>query len=136
MINEKTKGEAFPEIAIESLNLYKALGYVGEEEYGKLQEYIKNAIDHLVSGGAEIVALTAATMHVIYEELKKEVPVISIPEAVSAVAVRKGYKKIGLLGTIFTMEKDFLKKSFVEKEIEVITPSKEEMMLVNERISK
>ncbi|BBF43572.1 aspartate racemase [Lachnospiraceae bacterium KM106-2] len=138
MVSEKTNGKAFPEIAIESLNLNKALGYVQTEDYLELQKYIKKALDNLVNGGAKIVALTAGTMHIVYDQLKDqvEVPFISIPETVSELAVQRGYKKIGLLGTIFTMEKDYLKKSFLEKGIEIITPSSDERILVNDRISK
>lgn len=137
IINEKTKGKAFPEVAIESVDLYKALGYVGNEEYLELNDYLGEALDNLVKGGADIVALTAGTMHVVYNELKKdiEVPFISIPETVSEVAAQKGYKKIGLLGTIFTMQKDFLKVAFLQKKIEIVTPSQEDMILINERIS-
>lgn len=138
LIIEKTGGKAFPDISIESINLYKALEYVKNEKYEELSKYLSNALDNLISGGAEIVALTAGTMHVVYEDLKEKVnvPFISIPETVSDIAVQYNYKKVGLLGTIFTMKKDFLKKSFIEKGIDVVIPSKENMVLVNERISK
>lgn len=137
-IHEKTNGEEFPEIVIESVNLYKALGMVANEEYEELDRYLSKAISNLEACGADIVALTAGTMHVVFEKLesKVNVPFISIPEAVAELAVSKGYKKVGLLGTIFTMEKDYLSKAFVKKGIEVIVPSEENRILVNERISK
>lgn len=137
-IHEKTNGEEFPEIVIESVNLYKALGMVANEEYEELDRYLLKAISNLEACGADIVALTAGTMHVVFEKLesKVNVPFISIPEAVAELAVSKGYKRVGLLGTIFTMEKDYLSKAFVKKGIEVIVPSAENRILVNERISK
>lgn len=137
-IHEKTNGEEFPEIVIESVNLYKALGMVANEEYEELDRYLSKAISNLEACGADIVALTAGTMHVVFEKLesKVNVPFISIPEAVAELAVSKGYKRVGLLGTIFTMEKDYLSKAFVKKGIEVIVPSAENRILVNERISK
>ena len=33
LIHEKTGGQAFPEIAVESVDLYKALGFVGSGKY-------------------------------------------------------------------------------------------------------
>lgn len=41
-----------------------------------------------------------------------------------------------MLGTIFTMEKEYLSKAFVKKGIEVVVPSAADRVLVNERISK
>lgn len=137
LINGATNGEEFPELSIESVNLYRVLGYVENEKYEELKKYLLNAINNLVDGGAEVVALTAGTMHVVYDAIKDKVgvPFISIPETVSEIAVRQNYSKVGLLGTIFTMREDFFKKSFREKGIEVVTPSDEDMLLVNERIS-
>lgn len=135
-INELTEGKEFPEITIESLNLNKALRMVGKEQYEDLDTYVTSAVRHLEASGADIVALTAATMHVIFEQVraKVSVPIISIPEATAEAAVARGYKKIGLLGTIFTMEKDYLKNAFVEKGIEVVIPSPEDRNLVHTRI--
>lgn len=138
MINERTNGKAFPDISIESVNLFKALEYVEGEKYIELREYLLNALNNLVSGGAEVVALTAGTMHVVFDDLKEKVsvPFISIPEAVSEIAAQHNYKRVGLLGTIFTMRKDFFKKPFLGKGIDVVIPSDEAMLIVNERISK
>lgn len=137
-IHMKTGGTAFPEISIESVNLYKALQYVADEKYEELSNYLSDAINNLVNGGAELIALTAGTMHVVYDEIKDKVhvPLIGIPDAVSEAAALHKYNKVGLLGTIFTMQKDFFKKPFTEKGIDVVTPSNEEMILINERISK
>ena len=63
-------------------------------------------------------------------------PFISIPEAVCESVTQHNYKKVGLLGTVFTMEKDFCKNPFLAEGIDVVVPSEEDMVLVNERISK
>lgn len=136
LLHEKSGGKKFPEIAIESINLYQALKYVEEMDYESLQCYLMKALQNLRNGGADILALTAGTMHVVYEELKEQmsVPIVSIPETVCEVALRKRYKKVGLIGTIFTMQKDYMKKPFRDNQIEVVTPSLKEMTLINERI--
>ena len=76
-------------------------------------------------------------MHVVYDELKDRVhvPLVSIPDAVSEAAALHKFNKVGLLGTIFTMQNDFFKKAFTEKGIDVVTPSDEDMMLVNCHVS-
>lgn len=131
--NQKCGGNAFPEMAVESLNLFKALELVKDNKLDELADYIAGKIDSLVRGGAEIVALTAATMHVVYERLKQKVsvPFISIPETVADEAAARGYKKIGLLGTIFTMEQDYLKKPVEMRGVQVSVPSTEDRKTVN-----
>lgn len=76
-------------------------------------------IENLKATGAEVIALTAATMHIVYEQIvqKTNVNLVSIPKSVCEEIKKKGYKKVGLLGTIFTMEQDYMKK---EQGIEVL----------------
>lgn len=136
-LNKLYDGKAFPEIAVESLDLFKAINFVAEEKYDELSSYISERIKNLENGGAEVIALTAATMHVVYDKLKSSVqcPFISIPEAAAEYALNKGYKKVGLLGTIFTMEKDYLSKAFTSRGIEVFTPDNDSKQIVNNRIA-
>ena len=44
-----------------------------------------------------------------------------------AEAIRRKYKKVGLLGTLFTMEQDYMGKDFVQAGIDVIVPCKFEV---------
>ncbi len=67
-------------------------------------------------------------------EKKTNVSLISIPKAVCGEAMRRNYKKVGLLGTIFTMEKDYMKKDLINAGIEVFVPSKEDRALIAKRI--
>ena len=136
-INKQLGGKVFPEISIESLDLFKALDYVAKKEYDELTDYIGSRIRNLEEGGADIIALTAATMHVVFDKLKPAVhkPFISIPEAAAEYAVKKGFKKVGLFGTIFTMEQTYLSGAFTANGIEVCTPCKEDRSIVHDHIA-
>lgn len=57
-----------------------------------------------------------------------------IPKVVSEEAIERGYKKVGLLGTIFTMEQDFMKKDLRDSGIDVIVPEEAERKLIAQRI--
>ena len=75
-------------------------------------------------------------MHVVYDELAARFnkPIVSIPKVVADEISAKGIKRIGLLGTIFTMEKDYMKKDLIESGIEVFVPNEAERQLVAKRI--
>lgn len=67
-------------------------------------------------------------MHIVFDEIENKtgVSLISIPKAVCDEALRRKYKKVGLLGTVFTMEKDYMKKDLINAGIEVFVPCKED----------
>ena len=136
-VNEKCGGGVFPEMAIESLDLYKALGLVAAEDYEGLTAYIMEKLNALAAGGADFAALTAGTMHIVFDRLKdiSPLPLAGIPEAVCERAKALGYCKVGLLGTITTMEKDFFRNAFRAAGLAVAVPKKEERLLIHERIT-
>ena len=113
-IDAATGGKNMPEVAIESVNFRKAWELVSTGQYRELADYLSEKVKILDDGGAEIIALTAGTMHIVYDEIvnNTEVFLVSIPKAVCSEVIERGYKKVGLLGTIFTMEQDFMKKAY------------------------
>jgi len=136
-VQEAIGEQAFPELTIESVNVFKVLGLCKEQKYDELTKYLMRAIDNLAKSGADFAALSANTSHIVFDRLKEQspIPLISIVEATCEEAKRRGLKKIGLLGTIFTMTGEFFKAPFIKKGIEVIVPTESEMELINEKIS-
>lgn len=135
-IDRMTNGKAMPDIAIESVNFRRAWEYVERGQYDLLAEYLAEKVNSLIAGGAEIVSLTAGTMHIVLGEVQEKTgaALVSIPKAVCREALNRGYRKIGLLGTIFTMEKDYMKTDLREAGIEVAIPDKADRDLVAKRI--
>lgn len=135
-IDEATDGRNMPELSIESVNFRKAWELVTTEQYKELADYLSEKVNKLAGSGAEIIALTAATMHIVFEEIENNtnISLVSIPKTVCNEVIKKGYKKVGLLGTIFTMEQDYMKKDLLQAGIDVIVPDKADRELVAKRI--
>lgn len=135
-IDKLTSGKAMPDICIESVNFPKTWGLIVDGKYDELTEYFAPKVNSIINSGAEVVSLTAVTMHVIYEQLesKTNAGLVSIPKAVSEEAVARGIKKVGLLGTIFTMEKNYMKKDLIEAGVQVYIPNKDDRELIAKRI--
>ena len=123
-------------MVIDSVNFRKAWEMVSAKQHKELAEYLSEKVNNLIKCGAEVVALTAATMHIVFDEIvnKTEVSLVSIPKSICGEVVERGYKKVGLLGTIFTMEQDFMKKDLSQAGIEVIVPDKAHRDLIAKRI--
>lgn len=136
IIDAATDGRNMPEVVIDSVNFRKAWEMVSAKQHKELAEYLSEKINNLIKCGAEVVALTAATMHIVFDEIvnKTKVSLVSIPKSICGEVVERGYKKVGLLGTIFTMEQDFMKKDLSQAGIEVIVPDKAHRDLIAKRI--
>jgi len=70
------------------------------------------------------------------KQLAKEIslPVLHIAEAVGLKIQEKGYHKVGLLGTQFTMEHGYFQEKLSEKGIETLIPEKEDRVFLNQNI--
>ena len=135
-IDQLTGGKAMPDLAIESVDFRKAWDYVSNGEKDNLADYLSEKVSCLRSTGCEVISLTAGTMHLVINEIEKKtgVSLVSIPKAVADEASSKGYTKVGLLGTIFTMEQDYMKKDLIDAGIEVCIPNRDDRELVAKRI--
>ena len=135
-IDRMTGGEAMPDIVIDSVDFRRAWRYVVDERYDLLTDYLSEKVENLKKSGADVISLTAVTMHVVADEIcgKAGVEMVSIPEAVCKEAAGRGYRTVGLLGTIFTMEKDYMKKPFRDAGIGIVIPDKTDRELVAKRI--
>lgn len=136
-VQEKVGKDFFPNLTIESVNVFEVLHLCGEKKYDELTEYLMAAINNLIKSGADFVALSANTPHIVFDRLKEQsaVPMVSIIEATRDEAIRWNKRKLGLLGTIFTMTGDFFKEPFCNSGIEIVVPTMEEMDFINEKIS-
>ncbi len=136
-VQDRVGKNFFPNLAIESVNAFDVLRLCNEQKYDELTNYLMQAIKNLIASGADFIALSANTPHIVFDRLqaRSTVPLVSIVEAACNEAIRLNKHKVGLLGTIFTMKEDFFKKPFYSSNIEIITPTTEEMEYINLKIS-
>lgn len=136
-VQDKVGKDVFPCLTIESVNVFEILRLCGEQKYEELTDYLMDAINNLIRSGADFVALSANTPHIVFDKLqeKSAVPLVSIIEAACDEAIRQSKHKLGLFGTIFTMTGDFFKRPFYRNGIEIVVPAMEEMEFINQKIS-
>jgi aspartate racemase len=113
--------------------------YQFDENWTELDKLMVQSAKQLEAAGADFIVLCTNTMHLCSPAIIKNIsiPFLHIAEATGAKIADKGFKKVALLGTRFTMEKDFY-KSFISERfgIEVIIPGKAERELINDTIYK
>ncbi len=97
-----------------------------KDDWLKLREKMIEVAKDLERARAEFIIIATNTMHKLAPDISKEVniPLLHIADATAEAIKEKGFKKVALLGTKFTMEGKFYRDK-LEKEhsIEVLVPS-------------
>jgi aspartate racemase len=89
------------------------------------------------NGGADFMLICTNTMHKLYPQIQNsiDIPILHIADATAEELTNKDIKKVGLLGTAFTMEQDFYKNRLIEKYgLEVLIPEKNDREIIHKVI--
>lgn len=108
-----------------------------EGRWDDAAKVLVKAAQDLEKGGADFLVLCTNTMHLSAPEIIRNVtiPFLHIADATAEKIKQDGYKKIGLLGTKFTMEQDFYKGRLTDRYgLEVLIPDEEQRDLVHQVI--
>jgi aspartate racemase len=124
-----------PPILIDSIDLARVLGLVEEGGYAELTDYLVAEIEALARAGAAVAIIAANTPHVVFDdvEARSPIPLVSIVEATRDAALAMGVKRVGILGTRFTMQGPFYPAVFARAGIESVSPSEAEQAYVHRR---
>ncbi|SEN64432.1 aspartate racemase [Pseudomonas sp. ok272] len=101
--------------------------------WGDAAQILVDAARRLQAGGAECVVLCTNTMHKVAEQIQAaiSVPFLHIADPAAQAAVDAGSLTVGLLGTAFTMEQDFLKDRLTARGLTVLVPEAAERQAVH-----
>ena len=90
----------------------------------------------LQTAGAEVIVLCTNTMHIVADQIEKAVDAafIHLGDTTARAVVAAGVSSVGLLGTRYTMERDFYLDRLTEHGLEVIVPDEPDRTLVHEVI--
>lgn len=108
-----------------------------KDNWEELTDIMVNAAERLKNGGADFIVICTNTMHKMVSDIESRVgiKVLHIAEATGEKIVQKGMKRVGLLGTKFTMEGEFYKKVLKDKfDIDVVIPEEADREIVHKII--
>ncbi|WP_455463377.1 aspartate/glutamate racemase family protein [Candidatus Hodarchaeum mangrovi] len=107
-----------------------------EENWNAITTYILNIASKLVKAGAELLLICSNTIHIIAEEIERDIsiPLVHIADATGKEIKKAGCSTIGLLGTILTMEKDFYRNRLNKFKIQAIIPNRTEREVIQQII--
>ena len=106
------------------------------DEAGRI---LGDAAASLEKGGADFLLICTNTMHKVAPDIQRRIsmPLLHIADPTARAVKSQGIRKIGLLGTRFTMQEDFYKGKLIRDHgLSVVTPDAEDAHTVDEVIFK
>ena len=103
-------------------------------QWPELGEMLGERGKALRNAGADFLVICANTMHKVVDQVEtiSGLPVLHIADTAGKAITKAGIKRVGLLGTRFTMSEDFYRGRLMERfGIEVVVPEKDEQQIVN-----
>jgi aspartate racemase len=117
----------YPPIVIYSVSFQPYVDWPAAGRWDLVAEGLGAAAEKLEAAGADFILIATNTMHRVLDEVQARVtvPLLSLLEVVGEAVEERGWQRVGLLGTRFTMESDLYTRPLGERGIEVLVPDSE-----------
>lgn len=125
MVKEKLGGSHSAESVLTSVDFAEVERHSFSGDWDQIGSLMASHAKKLQSAGANFIVLCTNTIHLVSNAIEEAVaiPFLHIGRATGEAIQKKGLKKIAILGTQFTMEKDFYTKILEEEfGLEVLIP--------------
>ena len=137
VINEETKrvrgGLYSAPIAMVSVDFQEIEELQHRDDWDACGSLLADKAKQVEAAGADLLLICTNTMHRVAPEIEAaiDIPLLHIADATATQIKASGKKKVGLLGTRFTMEQEFYRGRLEQHGIEVLVPSQADRDLVH-----
>lgn len=139
LISQKVGGFTSAKVILNSVDFAPIEKLQSESNWDELNKIMIQEGLKIQNAGADFLLICTNTMHNSYNIMKESlsIPILHIADATAEVIKNSKISKIGLLGTIYTMEKEFYKNRLIDNyNLDVIVPEKDSRIIVNDIIYK
>jgi aspartate racemase len=125
-VNDAYGNNTNPPLIVYNMNQERIRELQVKGQWDEIAALLTQATIRLRAGGAQAILFCANTPHKVYAQVSRntDLPILHIGDATGVAIRSSGLKKVGLIGTLYTMEDGFLADWFKEHYgIETIVPS-------------
>lgn len=135
-IKLKLGGLHSAKIAMVSVDFAEVEALQTAGQWHEAAQILAQAAVSLQSAGADFFLICTNTMHKVAAQVQAavQIPLLHIAHATAQTLVARGVKKVGLLGTEFTMQQPFYKAHLKEQQLEVLVPGKSAQRAIHQII--
>lgn len=136
-IKKQLGGLHSAKVVIYSVDFAEIEQYQSKGQWDLAAQCLADAGNRLKLAGADFLVLCTNTMHKVAAQIESHtgIPLLHIADATGELIARSGLKKIGLLGTAFTMEQSFYKQRLTDKfDLNVLIPNDQDRKIIHDII--
>jgi aspartate racemase len=125
-----------PEITMHTHALGDYMDFIDQDHWQGVADLMLSSANKLAKAGAEFLICPDNTLHIAFDMVapKSPLPWLHIAGEVAAEAKRRGFRKLALTGTRYTMEGPVYPQKLAEVGIECVSPNEAERTRINEII--
>jgi len=133
---KEIKDGSNPEIIIYSMDINILLNLVANKQWDILVKWLVDGLEVLHKAGANLGFISANTPHIVFDRVNElsPLPLLSIVEETCKHLDRLALRRVGLLGTKFTMQSDFYKKVCDKYNVVVFVPHEKEQEYIHSKL--
>jgi aspartate racemase len=123
-VRDRVGGLHSAEIIMHSVDFAPIAELQARDDWDASARILGSAARGLADAGAEFLVIATNTMHIVAPQIEAAagIPVLHIADPTAEAAIAAGVSTLGLLGTRFTMEKDFYLARLRERGLSAIVP--------------
>ena len=127
---------SYPEIIIYSMSFQRFVDWMAKDRWNEITDELIRGIRNLAAAGADFALIATNTMHLVFDEVEKAspIPLISIVDATAEAIKKEKINTVGLLGTVFTMERSLYRDGLAKYGIKTLIPKKADRDYINKVI--
>jgi len=132
-VREQLGGLHSAKIILYSVDFAEIEALQMQGDWVKAGESLAAAAQAVQAAGADFLVICTNTMHKVAPAIAAQIsmPILHIADATADELIAQGIKKVGLLGTRFTMEQAFYKDRLIGRGIAVVVPDQPDRDVVN-----
>ncbi|HET9270096.1 MAG TPA: amino acid racemase [Vicinamibacterales bacterium] len=128
-------GSRSPQIVINSVDFWAMRALLEQGDAAGLAEMLARDLDVLARAGAGVAIIAANTPHMVFDQVQPRagIPLVSIVEATLDAAEAQGLRRLGLLGTRFTMLGTYYGDAFTKRGMAIVAPDRPDLDYVHDK---
>jgi aspartate racemase len=134
-VRAREPNAGYPHVIINSLDVDKGIAMLDTGRLDDLTDYLALGVESLARAGADFAFIAANTPHLVFDkvESRSAIPLLSIVRATCDYTKALALKKVGLLGTGFTMRARFYPEEFQRAGIALVPPKESERDFIHRK---
>ena len=136
MVHERLGKRHSAEMIVGSFDFNPIDRMMTKNNWDGIAELLFEMARNLEKAGAECLLICCNTLHKVADRVERPggAKLIHIVDVIVKEIISRGMKKVGLMGSIYTMKQDFYRDRLARQGIEIVIPEENEMKIIMEVI--